>query len=435
MVSLSGIAKKSGVSKAAIFKHYKDKAAIFDEMKARFLDDICEVLRTRAAYSRESVRRTVDGKNFLELSNYDLFYSIAYFFAKHPEYFGMIKRFCSMPHLLHQTLDIELGKRGVHHVPFEHPADGGGWRDSNGGECCRNEQDFMRGTEGLYSFTTLLYFSMQYCSEEKGGDSIGATQFAENISRFLVTGWAELRPLAGEEKETLRNRCFVNPRELPETNRFFHALIAVTFKYGFTGITVERIAEEVGMAKSSIYAFYQNKDDLIQKLVQQEIGYFLDCISEKLDGLTDTAHIVYVFLHVVYAYFAVRKEIIAVMVMHFSQMGKRKMLYGTIDEAKISKALLKLNALTVPELGIKLDRFSRVEWLASLPASFLISMHRIGAMNGTVPMPGGSGNEIVARLYEILGSSQSSKMSGCLLENVEEEIGFVSPQAGREHGS
>jgi AcrR family transcriptional regulator len=343
--SLGGVAKRVGISKAAIFRHFKDKAVLFDAMKSRFFDDASVAFHDAAPESGV-------------LTNHDMVRTVNRFLVSKPEYIGVIKMLCSEGRGVDTVIAREFGSRGIKTLHKGCGAD-------------------PSGMEGVYCFTTIVYFVLHYrMVADRVGTGVSPEEFADRLSRFLIDGWPEIRELTAAEKKECNQKCGVTAESLPEEDRFFGALITVIFKFGFTGITMERIAVELGMAKSSIYAFFANKDDLVHGLLRKEVTYLIAVLSEKLTGVTDVSLGVYIFLHVIYNYVVVRPALIAVLVWHFREGGQMEELYGTITDDDISEGLRLISESTTPDLGIPLPRYARAAWLATLPASLLLAGSR-----------------------------------------------------------
>jgi AcrR family transcriptional regulator len=205
---------------------------------------------------------------------------------------------------------------------------------------------------------------------------VTSEEFADKLSAFLIDGWTAIRELTPAEKKECDKKCVVAPESLPEADRFFGALVAVIFKFGFTGITRERVAEELGMVKSSIYAFFANKDDLVHGLLRKEVTYLIALLSEKLSGVTDISVAVYIYLHVIYNYVLMHPALIAVIVWHFCEGGQMQDLYSTIIDDDVSDGLRLLSESGTPDLGVALPHYARAAWLATLPTSMLLAGHR-----------------------------------------------------------
>jgi AcrR family transcriptional regulator len=56
--------------------------------------------------------------------------------------------------------------------------------------------------------------------------------------------------------------------------------VAILFrKYGIKSITMDDIAREVGISKKTLYQFVTDKTDLVNKVVESEMGYNKDCFE------------------------------------------------------------------------------------------------------------------------------------------------------------
>jgi AcrR family transcriptional regulator len=254
---------------------------------------------------------------------------------------------------------------------------------------------------------------------DRDGTRVTSEEFADKLSNFIIGGWPEIRELTAVEKKEAIKKCAVTAESLPEEDRFFGALMAVIFKFGFTGITMERIAEELGMVKSSIYAFFTSKDDLVNGLSRKEMTYLIALLSEKLTAVTDISLAVYIFLHVIYNYVVARPALIAVLVWHFCEGGQVEDLYGSIIDDDISEGLRLIAESATPDLGVPLPRYARAAWLATLPAAFLIAGHR--------HMGGGSflGNPATVHRHITVMHAHMGKrlpnISACVVKRREEE--------------
>ncbi|GMO63605.1 MAG: hypothetical protein Ta2A_10760 [Treponemataceae bacterium] len=349
-VSLSQIAKRVGISKAAIFRHYKDKAALMDAMAAYFFDDVVRALREAFPLSGAVV------------TIHDFARIMMRFLTDKPQYIGVIKRMTSRAGNMEVFVSEQFSKHGIRLLRYK--------------KSCHSLEE----VSGVYAFTSMVYFVLQYHADAGDG---GSQNFADKVSDFLLNGWSALRDLTPEEQKACDERCVIDAESLPEEDRFFSALIMVIVKYGVLGITVERIADELGMVKSSLYSFFENKDELISVLVKTEIGYLIAALSEKLEGVTDLSCAVYVFLHVVCRYLQLRPALILIIVWHFSRGGSIEGLYTDIDAADISDGLNVIASSSEPDFGIEFPRYARAAWLASLPASLVIHEHCHAMLRGS----------------------------------------------------
>lgn len=57
------------------------------------------------------------------------------------------------------------------------------------------------------------------------------------------------------------------------------------FKIGFSKVTMDELASDLGMSKKTIYKYFQSKDDLVQAVVESRILH----ISEKFDEIINSS--------------------------------------------------------------------------------------------------------------------------------------------------
>lgn len=53
-------------------------------------------------------------------------------------------------------------------------------------------------------------------------------------------------------------------------------------KYGYNAITVERIADEAGISKMTIYKYFNSKEDLFMEVIKMDIEYQADEIMKEI---------------------------------------------------------------------------------------------------------------------------------------------------------
>ncbi|MDR3284250.1 MAG: TetR/AcrR family transcriptional regulator [Treponema sp.] len=378
-IALAQIAKGVGISKAAIFRHFKDKAALLDAMKERCFDNLADALYVDFPEIGKPVKTS------------ELIKTIVRFIAEKPEYFGVMKKMCAHARTMEVMITEEFGKRGI--------------------RALKTKQD-AHSPEKIYAFTTVLYCVLQYRLND-GTARVAPSLFAERLTDFLMTGWQEIRELSGEEKERLSQACVLEPELIPEEDRFFSALIQVVLKYGFTGITVERIAGELGMAKSSLYAFFENKDKLVEDLVKKEVTYLIAALSEKLSGVTDLSSAVYVYLHVVTRYLIARPELTVVIVWYFARGGTAPELYREINPDDVSDGLRLLVSSNAPDVGCMAQSHRTAMWLASLPVSLMIHQLRHNGGGGSFFF--NNADALIDRIHRQIGHPLPDD-SECILE-------------------
>ncbi|MCM1320803.1 MAG: TetR/AcrR family transcriptional regulator [Bacteroides sp.] len=252
-VSLSDIACHVGITKPAIFRHYKNKKALFSAMQERFFDDaaacLCEI-----ASGGQVFQKYVSG--------------ITVFFAEHHEYLCFFIYSFVKDKNFEQFMMAALEKRGVPFIMNIYR------RDPR-----RNNRFYFLSPKGHFQMEyvlTSIFFFIATQGEKK--IRIPAQQFAERLSSLLFDGWHELPDISEKRLAELDEICRISKEQISQGNRFASALSGVIGKWGFPGITMERMAAELGMTKSSLYSHFKNRDAMLQELIGREFS----CLSEFL---------------------------------------------------------------------------------------------------------------------------------------------------------
>ena len=85
-------------------------------------------------------------------------------------------------------------------------------------------------------------------------------QYRKSMVQMILYGISEkTKVLSENQKRELNKLCIINPETMPPKNPLFNALSEVIRKKGFPGTTVESIADEMGLAKSSLYTYIRRQ--------------------------------------------------------------------------------------------------------------------------------------------------------------------------------
>ena len=161
--------------------------------------------------------------------------------------------------------------------------------------------------------------------------------------------------ISGGRKEELREICKINTCDFPEENRIFKAFATVIRKYDFGGVTIERIANELGMAKSSLYFYFENKNAMIASLIEKEMTMLTQICIESSSEARNFSEYIYLSLHVEGDEFF-RPEICSAW------------------ETKLPQKIKNLN------LGFPMCRDTLKYWIGMLPVMLflMVTNHKIG---------------------------------------------------------
>lgn len=250
--SLSDIAKKTGISKTAIYRHFKNKESLEKDMFSIVYDSFYQVFKK---YEEKMLEEKVS----------EAFSLIIEYIDKYTEYASFYMLMTSESY--QDNLIIEMKNRGARSFDSLLNNDGS-----------INKLDFYITT--IFSMTCILFFVAN--RKKTKNNLIKDCDFYKSVSNFILYGLkndsvsiSSIR-LAELEKET---RASVSTLASPD--RMIIALNSAIEKYGLQNVTVEQIASELNMTKSSLYTWFANKKEIFLKLVHKELDTLLYTVIEN----------------------------------------------------------------------------------------------------------------------------------------------------------
>jgi AcrR family transcriptional regulator len=335
-VPLSGIAVRAGITKAAIFRHFKSKDELFDSMRSRYFDDMRAVVPESAVPYSSLLGQIV---RLIQEHEAYLFYTL----------YQYVSDSC-----FEAVVFLELEKRGVDLQSYGICS---GVSEDKTHIVIRNLEKYYRL---LYEIATTVFFlsgrkrrscTSNICPDSGFAASLDAV-FEHGISSS--THW-----LSEKRKSELDLQCIITPEDMPQVNPFFDALSAVIDKKGFPGTTIESIADELGLAKSSLYTYFKNKDELIVTLVEKELLYLAGVVIRKSDSIDSVDERGYVTMRTMLNYYLLRPSIVSITA--WLRMRGSFMFDSMLDKMKIDVAELAKPKETVT--GFPLSRQQFYGWL------------------------------------------------------------------------
>lgn len=349
--SLSQLAKAVGITKAAIFKHFSSKEAILQAMQERMYNDIAEVFI--------AVQKSPGFKH-----ERDMLLPLIVFVAEHREYLGYF--LSCQPLEAERQFALAMHDRGVNIVDRMY--------NSNGS--LLNPELYFRN---MFIVITLLVFLLarDKILEHNYVDMFAVEPFAVMLTQLINEGLGEADPAldSGRMKE-LNSLCREAMAHMKSEDRIFTALAAVVAEKGLPGVTVERIANKLNMAKSSLYSYFSNKHEMMHSLVFGELKQLFAFLHENLKHARSCGENVYIFMRTIGEFFVRHPS-----VPYVSRWLGINTTEGTTDEEKkhfeFMYGLIKDVQFThkVPEFGYihVNDIHTIIGWFFSLP--LVLQMH------------------------------------------------------------
>ncbi len=275
-MSLSPIAERLGLTKSALYRHFRNKDALVAAMKEVFLHDYegmhgdfrraAEWLTGGAAGAREAVRLFVRD-HYL-------------FFLNHPYYYiFFLARILRPPmrdsgrknRILQEQTDLF---RRLLAAEGRHPGD-----------------------EELFTRLHFLYISSVHAAARVFIDcrtgyspvpDLSEERFRREVdraARFCLQGFMGAGVPDDLDYRGLENSCSVPREEMPPPDRIFSAVEAVVSREGLRNASVDKIAAQVGVSKSSLYFYFKNKDDLFRRMLEREKEYVTRIYADRFEHL------------------------------------------------------------------------------------------------------------------------------------------------------
>ena len=357
LFSLNELASRVGISKPAIYRYFKDKDALLDAMRTRFAEELSDCLL--------AMQRPHGGAIATPAS----FASIIRFFADNGCYINYaIGSLCSTDGF-EQSIAREMKARGVEN------ASGISYEAGTGRPVIT---DFAQYTKAVFAGVSIFIFIKLREELAQGGQAVSGTDdFSQKLVRLLTAGLRGTTtasdalhpaPVSEERLCELDALCAVTDAMLPEENRIFSALAAVINKYKLTGVTIERLAAEMNLAKSSLYEYFDNKNALITSLIVRELSLVSTIMQENAAEARSFSEYVYVQMATEFSYLQKRPSIIPI----FGWL----LMNATDDLQQLEETNSwreRFSApLERPELGFALQARHISSWIGALPVALVI---------------------------------------------------------------
>ena len=361
--SMNELAAKVGISKPAIYRHFKNKDDLLDAMENRIVDNMADLLKDIASKDFETTKKSLAGliRYFIENPSH-----INYFIAQmsqNPNYEDRLYKRLSERNV--SFIDIEKGQ------PF--------YLDNF-------KTDMSLFAKHIFSGMSLFYFvKLQESLRCECEISSIPLNFSEKVVNLLLNGFSGTcekdNPIYPQEitrkrQKELFDLCKISEDSFPAENRIFTVLAAVIEKYKMGGVTVERIADELGMAKSSLYEYFDNKNQMIKTLVNKELLLLETIANENAVEAKNFTEYILIQMYSELEYFMHRPSIIPIcgwLLMSngnsFEENQRKSEECNDCREVWVKWLPERINS---PDLGFPYSPKMLTTWAGVLPVAFLV---------------------------------------------------------------
>lgn len=287
-ISLGEIAAKAGISKTAIFRHYKNKEEMMEKMREKFFEAfalmISQLDDSRKPYNLKGVEKAVR--------------CVFDFCQNYPNY---------LSYFLQESLSDELLTEGVNMVLLDN-----GINVINE-DVFKDKKNYVAQNmvPSFFQHTLLHFLILAFCSMKDVVKINDIEQYKTKVSELIYSGLGKKRnPISEERKKELDGHCKLQLESDEKSNRFFNAFVQLMQDNRSSKITVEKIAAALGMAKSSIYSFFANKNDYLMNMLFQETERVCAILKEKSAAAKNPDEAIYIMMRTQANYFAMRPQVI-----------------------------------------------------------------------------------------------------------------------------
>ena len=137
--------------------------------------------------------------------------------------------------------------------------------------------------------------------------------------RFCLTGYYQ-EPGSMEDFPALENASWLGSRDMLEKDRIFSAIEEVIDEVGYAEASLEKIAERIGITKSSLYFYFKNRNDLLLKTLVREQEHFFTLASARLAEYPGLREKLYSLFIVALSYLANKPKFMTVL--HWARYRK-----------------------------------------------------------------------------------------------------------------
>lgn len=359
--SMNELAEKVGITKPAIYRHFENKDAVLDAMEERVLNGIIPFLDGFENLVGEEGKKTL--------------VALIQHFIENPTHVNyIIAQLSSIPSYEEHLYQV-LAKKEVYFI-------GSGTKSTYLENLNKDIKKFARHT---FSGMTIFFF-VEVAERLKKMNYITKipSNFADRIVDLLLNGLQGttkkgdvLHPagISDSRKKELVELCKINKEILPKENKIFTALAQTIKKYHITGVTVEKIAAELNMAKSSLYEYFDNKNEMIKTLIFRELSLLQTILIENSTEAKNFEEYVYILMLSEFEYFTQRPSVIPIcgwLLMSGVDMGQENHETNECENKNSPWELRLPKKINSPDLGFEYSPELITGWIKCLPAAFLV---------------------------------------------------------------
>jgi AcrR family transcriptional regulator len=302
-MSLTEVAIELGVTKPALYRHFKDKDQLLAAMQTSFFDRYAAAMK--AAFPAGLAGTSGSLPLILKLLEV-----LAGFFGSSPGdlafMFARIMRFQDVE----RTFAEELTARGVATDPQADSADPG-----------RNQAQMAVGS--CFFMVALFHLDRMHRQAPQPASQNELSALKASILDLAVQGLGQksgaarlathgLLPAGAPviDYQALEARARLTEQETAAPDGLLPAVAAVVAEVGSWNASMDMVAKRSGLSKSGLYSHFRSKEDMLLRLFSAEFERISDAMARRLDGQIPSTERLYLAMATAAEYLLARPDIL-----------------------------------------------------------------------------------------------------------------------------
>jgi AcrR family transcriptional regulator len=288
--SLTQLARELGVSKPAIYRHFKSKQALLDAMYTRFFDDY-------AARLKDEYHRALGAENKTE-GLYILMRALTAYYLRHVDAF-IFSLFRIYGNRDVKNMARQLAERGMYMGEFLSPDD-------------PRYPPKLQLIIATLTFVVASFYRFEQDITQVPSETL--------IAQIVARGEDVVSRGLGFKKELVDAVDFKRLEDLVmsaaleggEEERILKAVAGVVAEVGPWNASMDMVARRSGMSKSGLYAHFKSKQDMLRQMFMVEIERIVAYVKDRIHLSAAPEEQLYLALMSVTHYLRSRPEILVV---------------------------------------------------------------------------------------------------------------------------
>ena len=233
---------------------------------------------------------------------------------------------------------------------------------------------------GIYVGTTIFIFALlRFDALDTNVPGLAdSAAFADKIAWLIENGIGKNIPKRQRLTQLDARFKSAMQKKTPLTDEIL-ALASVVSEYGAAGITIERLAKKLHLAKSSLYSRYKNKSEMVESLIKNEVVRMYAMIAENMNDLTTGEECTYAVLQTELLYFIRYPETVGICsnligINNFVDRAEAPDLVDTLYDSVCWKRFIA----SLPNVGIPPTSQRVLGWFFAIVVTMFIHCRRLG---------------------------------------------------------